>query len=226
MGPLPASQIVTAALICTGRTIGIRTCGGARQIARLLLPRARRLSIGICVARWRQRLPVRAVHGRGRADAAPDGVCGDEGLRLRGDGGEDAVLVESQAVGAAAVLGGLEAGAADLKQMSMTVVCIGGNGGFYLAAAAVAAGNGSALARGRRLVVLLDVLWRRGLLAVRILRRRGARPLVGAWQTVLLLVLRVLGVGGHVGARLLGRRRREGRVHLARAESAGGEQSR
>ena len=44
MGPLPASQVVTAALICTGRTIGIRTCGGAGQIARLrLLPRAWRL---------------------------------------------------------------------------------------------------------------------------------------------------------------------------------------
>lgn len=124
MGPLPASQVVTAALICTGRTIGIRTCGGAGQIARLLLPRARRLSISICVARWRQRLPVRAVHGRGRADAPPDGVCGDEGLRLRRDGRKDAVLIESQAVGAPAILGGLEAGAADLGRVSKSRPCM------------------------------------------------------------------------------------------------------
>jgi hypothetical protein len=95
-------------------------------------------------------------------------------------------------------------------------------GASYLAATAVAAGNGGALARSGRLVVLLlDVLWRRALLAVRVVRRRGACPLVGAWQAVLLLVLRVL-VGGHVRARLLGRGRREGRVHLARAMSAGG----
>lgn len=120
MGPLPASQVVTAALICTGRTIGIRTCGGAGQIALLLLPRARRLAVGICVARRRQRLPVRAVHGWRGAHTAPDGVRGDKGLRLRRDGREDAVLVEPQAVGAAAVLGGLEAGAADLEQVSKT----------------------------------------------------------------------------------------------------------
>jgi hypothetical protein len=63
-------------------------------------------------------------------------------------------------------------------------------------------------------VVLLDILRRRrALLAVRILRRRGAGPLVGARKTVLLLVLRVL-VCGHVRARLLGRWRREGGVHL------------
>lgn len=93
----------------------------------------------------------------------------------------------------------------------------------YLAASAVATGNGSALAGRGRLVVLLDVLGRgrRALLAVRVLRRRGARPLVGAGQTVLLLVLRVL-VGGHVRARLLRRRRRQCGVHLSRAVSAGG----
>lgn len=129
VGPLPAaSQVVTAALICTGRTIGIRTCGWAGQIARLLLllllPRARRLAIGVCMARWRQGLPVGAVHGRGRADAAPDGVCGDEGLRLRRDGRKDAVLIESQAVGAPAILGGLEAGAADLGRVSKSRPCM------------------------------------------------------------------------------------------------------
>jgi hypothetical protein len=84
----------------------------------------------------------------------------------------------------------------------------------YLAASAVAAGNGSALAGRRRLVVLLDILrWGRALLAVRILRRRGARPLVGARKTILLLILRVL-VCSHVRARLLRRWRREGGVHL------------
>ena len=64
-------------------------------------------------------------------------------------------------------------------------------------------------------MVLLDILRRRGraLLSIRILRRRGTRPLVGAWETILRLVLRVL-VGGHVRARLLGGRWREGGVHL------------
>ena len=94
-------------------------------------------------------------------------------------------------------------------------------GSIYLAASAVAAGNGSALAGRGRLVVLLDILRRWGLLAVGVLRRRGARPLVGARKTVLLLILWVL-VGGHVRARLLGRRR-EGRVHLGGAASAGGQ---
>ena len=71
-------------------------------------------------------------------------------------------------------------------------------------------------------MVLLDILrWGRALLAVRILRRRGARPLVGARKTILLLVLRVL-VCGHVRARLLRRWRREGGVHL-RLRSAGGQ---
>lgn len=214
VGPLPASQVVTAALICTGRTIGIRTCGGAGQIALLRLPRARRLAVGVAVARRRQRLPVGAVHGRGRANAAPDGVSGDKGLRLRRDGREDAVLVEAQAVGTAAVLGGLEARAADLAAVS-TRQAKKRSVGVYLAAAAVAAGNGSALAGCRRLVVLLDVLRRRLLLAVWILLRRGACPLVGAGQTVLLLVLRVL-VGSHVRARLLRRGRRKGGVDLGR----------
>ena len=117
VGPLPASQVVTATLICTGRTIGIRTCGRAGQITLLLLlllPRARRLAISICVARRREGLPVGAVHGRGSADTAPDGVCWDKGLRLSRDRCEDAVLIEPQTVGAAAVLGGLEARTANL----------------------------------------------------------------------------------------------------------------
>lgn len=62
-------------------------------------------------------------------------------------------------------------------------------------------------------MVLLNILRRWRLLAIWILRRRCARPLVGARQTVLLLVLRVL-VGSHVRARLLRGRRREGGVHM------------
>lgn len=94
----------------------------------------------------------------------------------------------------------------------------------YLAASAVAAGNGSALTRRWRLVVLLDVLgWRRGLLSIWVWRRRSAGPLVGAGQTVGLgmrvrvrvrVRVLVLGMLGHVGSRLLGGRRRERGVHL------------
>jgi hypothetical protein len=96
--PLPA-HLVTAALIRVGtwRTIGIRTCSRTGQILGLLL-RARRLAVGVGVVGGRQRLAVGAVHGRGLADAAPDGVGGDKGLRLGRDGREDAVLVEAQAV--------------------------------------------------------------------------------------------------------------------------------
>jgi len=84
----------------------------------------------------------------------------------------------------------------------------------YLAAPAVATGNGSALARSWSLVVLLDILRLGSLLAIRILRWRPTIPLVGARKTVGLLVLRML-VGSHVRTRLLGgRRRRESRAHL------------
>jgi hypothetical protein len=90
----------------------------------------------------------------------------------------------------------------------------------YLATSAVATGNGSALARGWRLVVLLDVLRRRWwLLAIWIWWRRSASPLIGTWQAVWLLVLvrvlvLVLGMLSHVGTGLLGGRRRERGVHL------------
>ena len=102
----------------TGRTIGIRTCGRAGQILLLLLPLARRLPIGLCVVcRW-EGLPVGAVHGRGSADTAPDGVGWDESLCLCRDGREDAVLVEPQAVRAATILSSLKAGATDLYEVS------------------------------------------------------------------------------------------------------------
>lgn len=98
--PLPATKRVTASFILwsTGRTIvrmdWIRTCSGAGQI--LLL--ATRLAICLAVARGRERLPVGAVHGRRLSHTAPDGMRRDKGLRLGGDGREDAVLVESHAV--------------------------------------------------------------------------------------------------------------------------------
>jgi hypothetical protein len=75
---------------------------------------------------------------------------------------------------------------------------------MYLAASAVATGNGSALSRSGRLVVLLDILGGRWWLLAIVWWRRSACPLVGAWQTVWLLVL-VLRMLGHVGAGLLGR---------------------
>jgi hypothetical protein len=89
----------------------VRTCSWARQI--LLL--ARWLPVGITVARRRKGLPIGTVHGRWLSDAAPDGVGRDESLGLRGDGGEDAVLVEPHAVGAAAIFSRLEARAPDLR---------------------------------------------------------------------------------------------------------------
>ena len=108
----------------------------------------------------------------------------------------------------------------------------------YLATTAVAASNGSALARGGRLV-LLDVLRRgRGLVVLAVgivgvvwVGRGRAGPLVGAGQAVGLLVLWVLSVlgvlwvlsmlrvwqrvlvGGHVWTGLLGRQR-QGLAHL------------
>jgi hypothetical protein len=213
--PLPANQRVTACLILrsTVRTIvrmsWVRTCSGAGQI--LLL--ARRLPIGITVARRRKGLPIGTVHGRRRSDAAPDGVRRDEGLRLGGDGGEDAVLVEPHAVGAAAIFSRLEARAPDLRRVSKLRRAIAW-AITYLATSAVAAGNGGALAGSWRLVVLLlhILRWWWRLLAVRVLRRRSARPLIGARQAIwlLLLVVRML---GHVGSRLLGRWRERG-VHL------------
>lgn len=64
------------------------------------------------------------------------------------------------------------------------------------------------------LLLLLPILRRwRGLLAIRVLRRWAASPLIGARQAILLRVLRVL-LMGHVRTGLMGRR--EGRVHMSR----------
>lgn len=114
--PLPAGHGVTACLIwrSTRRTIFrmslVRTCSWAGQI----LLRARRLAVGLAVAGRGQGLPISTVHWRWLADTAPDGVGRHKGLRLCRNGGEDAVLVEPHAVGAAAVLCRLEARASNL----------------------------------------------------------------------------------------------------------------
>jgi hypothetical protein len=84
---------------------------------------------------------------------------------------------------------------------------------MYLATSAVATGNGSALSWGWRLVVLLDILGGRWWLLAIVWWRRSACPLVGAWQTVWLLVL-VLRMLSHVGSGLLRWWRWECRVHL------------
>lgn len=114
--PLPTRQRVTACLIWGGtrrnmvRMSWVRTCSWAGQI----LLRARWLAVGLAVTRRRKRLAVGTVHWRGLADTAPDGMSGNKGLRLGRNGGEDAVLVEPHAVGAAAVLCCLEARASNL----------------------------------------------------------------------------------------------------------------
>jgi hypothetical protein len=141
----------------------------ARQITLL----AGRLTICIRRACRRKRLPIGTVHGRRVSHPTPDGVRGDKSLRLCGDGREDAVLVEAHAVRAAAVVGGLEAGASDL------------------ASPAVPAGNGGPLARSWGLVSLGHVVGRRGRVSpiwVMGWRWRTARPLLGARQPVWLLM--------------------------------------
>jgi hypothetical protein len=121
MRPLSAIQLFTTRLILGStrwtivRMNWVRTCSWARQVLRLL---PRRLAIGIPVACRRKWLPICAIHGRWLSDTPPDGVRRDEGLRLRGDGGEDAVLVEPHAIRAAAILGRLEARAPDLQSVS------------------------------------------------------------------------------------------------------------
>jgi hypothetical protein len=76
----------------------IRTCGPSRARQVLLLPSRRRLGIGFGVRVRRKRLPVCAVHGRGRSHSPPNGMRRDESLRLSRDRCEDAVLVEPHAV--------------------------------------------------------------------------------------------------------------------------------
>ena len=53
-------------------------------------------------------------HSSGVAQVWVGGVGWDEGVCLGGDGGEDAFLVEAEAVGAASVWGGVEAVTANL----------------------------------------------------------------------------------------------------------------
>lgn len=135
------------------------------------------------MASRRKRLPVGTIHGWRLANTSPDGVSRNKSLSLCGNGSEDAVLVEPHAVGAAAVFCRLEARASNLwGRVSYNNLDALRWAIKYLAASAVPAGNGSALARSWRLVVLLDVLrWWWRLLAVWIWWRRSTRPLIGTW---------------------------------------------
>ncbi len=54
-------------------------------------------------------------HSARVAEMRVGGVRGHKGLRLRGDGGKDAFLLETLAVGAAAILRSFEAGTTDLS---------------------------------------------------------------------------------------------------------------
>jgi hypothetical protein len=83
----------------------VRTCSWARQVALLA-----GLLLAICfgVAGRRERLAICAVHGRWLPNTPPNGVCRNKSLCLRRHRRKDAVLVKPHAVGAAAVLGGLE----------------------------------------------------------------------------------------------------------------------
>lgn len=131
----------------------------------------------------RKRLAVRAVQlcALWRILATPDGVRGDEGLRLGGDGGEDAFLGEAGAVGAAAVFRRVEAGAANLPRVSNVAShgLVNAPPDTYLAASAVSTGYCGTLARGG----LLGRVAHWGLLvsgrrAIHLLRRRQRAVLV------------------------------------------------
>jgi hypothetical protein len=146
----------------SGRT-EIRTCGSCRarkigllgrRLRRVAIPRRRRrgrlcgLSTIRRVTGRRERLPVGAIHGRRHSDAAPNCVSRHKGLRLCGHWGKDAILIEPYAVSAAAIVGVLEAGAANLYALvglKGFIYCMS-QVGSYLSPTAIATGNGSALA--------------------------------------------------------------------------------
>lgn len=164
----------------------IRTCWAGQRVARL---RVRRTVAGVrrLLCGGRQWLAVGAVQRRRCASTPPDGVGRHEGLGLCRDGREYALLRETDAVGATAVLRGLEARAANLVSVS----AIEGAGrcwkasGVYLAPSAVAAGDGGALP-GSGLVLLVHV---RRWLSVGIGRRRAGIHLVRRREAVGLLLL-------------------------------------
>lgn len=152
MRPLPAVQRITARIIvrssrgAISRMSLVRTwstaCGtrqivGRRRRCLLLRLRTRRLAICFGVLRCWQRLTVRAVHGRGLADAAPNGVGRHKGLGLSRDGREDAVLVEAHAIGASAIVCRLESRASYLsdcerrerQELTTSLPCVSCNSG-------------------------------------------------------------------------------------------------
>lgn len=190
---LPPCRITAAVIVARGSwrrgkagrrarrsRVRARSSTGVRQrIAGLRVRRA--IAVGRRLGR-RKRLSVCAVERRRLSSSTPDGVSGHEGLRLGRDGREDAFLGEAHTIGAAAVLGSLEARTANL------------------APPAVAASNGSPLSRSG-LVLLVHV--RRRSVGVR--RRRMTRIHgVRSRQAVRLLLLE----RSHVGARVVGGRER------------------
>ena len=67
--------------------------------------------------------------GTGGAQMRIGRVGGNKGLGLRGDGGEDAFLLEALAVGTPSVLGGLEARTPDLGCVSLASGVLGAGEG-------------------------------------------------------------------------------------------------
>jgi len=90
----------------------VRTCR-TRQILRL--PAWRLRGIWLWSMLCRERLTICPVHWRRLPHSAPDGMSWHKCLSLSRNWCENAVLIESQAIGAAAVVGGLKSRAPDLK---------------------------------------------------------------------------------------------------------------
>lgn len=85
----------------------VRTCRRCR--ARQILPLAWRLRIRFSMRSRRERLPICSVHWRRLSNPTPDSVRRYKGLSLSRHGREDAVLIESHAIGAATVVSGFKA---------------------------------------------------------------------------------------------------------------------
>lgn len=169
--------------------------GLLRGVHRLLLIALRRWRVLALLLRLRVRLPgallreglaVRAVELRIRRRIlpAPNRVRGHECLRLRGDGREDTFLREALAIGTAAILRLVEAGAANLMRASGRARDPP-EGGAYLAPATITARDGGALARG-------GLRW--GVGHLRLLVRRRVHLRGRGQRAILVGVLRLEGL--------------------------------
>lgn len=123
--PFPANHCITFLCIVRGTTSRsqcgrVRTCHIGhilRLLARSLI-RLRRLSRGLL--KW---LPICSIHWGRLPNPSPDCVSGHKCLRLSGNWREDAVLIESHAVGAATIFGRLEARATNLQSPVSHIDC-------------------------------------------------------------------------------------------------------